>query len=157
MASVVAQYVSFKYAQDSRFYECVGTVGSFDQLSWRKLRIMDAALYMRLDFCTPGYVVGVVSLVALLGTFCTPRRPARPCVDLLVSSWTTLLPYGSPRGLWVCTNIWLVQVCHIYSFDCVEALDAGGVREAIIRPNRSLLAILMNYSKSDYRIDYSSC
>jgi hypothetical protein len=76
---------------------------------------------------------------------------------LVVSSWTTLLPYGSPQGLWVCTNIWLVQVFHIYYFDCVEALDALGVREAIIHPNRSLLAILMNYSKSDFHIDYSSC
>jgi glycyl-tRNA synthetase beta subunit len=38
---------------------------------------------MRLDFCTPGYyVAGVVSLVVFLATFCTPRRPARPCVDL---------------------------------------------------------------------------
>jgi hypothetical protein len=64
---------------------------------------------------------------------------------LVVSSWTTLLPYGSPRGMWVCTNIWLVQV-----FNCAKALDALGVQEAIIRPNRSLLAILMNYSKSDY-------
>jgi hypothetical protein len=54
-------------------------------------------------------------------------------------------------------NIWLVYVSHRYSFDCVEALDALGVREAIIRPNRSLLAILMKYRKSDYHIDYSSC
>jgi hypothetical protein len=56
----------------------------------------------------------------------------------MVSSGTTLLPYGSPRELWVCTNIWLVQVFYRYSLDCIEALYAWGVREAIIRPNRSL-------------------
>jgi hypothetical protein len=44
--------------------------------------IIDAALYMRVDFCIPGYLAGVVSLVAFLATFCTTRRPARPCVDL---------------------------------------------------------------------------
>jgi hypothetical protein len=58
--------------------------------------------------------------------------------------------------MWVCTNIWSVQVFHRYAFDCVEALDVLGVQEAIMLPNRSLLAILMNYSKSDYRTDYSS-
>jgi hypothetical protein len=76
--------------------------------------------------------------------------------SLVVSSWTTLLPYGSPRGLWLCTNIWLVQVFHKYSFDCVEALDALGVREAIKSPNRSLLTILMKYRKSDYHTVYTT-
>jgi hypothetical protein len=83
--------------------------------------------------------------------------PASPHSREVVSSWTTLLPYGSPRGLWLCTHIWLVHVFHRYSFECVEALDALDVREASIRPNRSLLAILMKYGTSDYHIDYSSC